>query len=108
MCPADEMSDPLAEALAAAAPAAAWPAQAADIEAVLDGELERIVTHQRARVLSAAQRLNPRLTSDDVLQPDDCPELARDPTWNYEDGVLAGLLAAQIALRAALRRGPTI
>ena len=38
------------------------------------------------------------------IEEDDYPELARDPRWNYEDGVLAGMLAAQMALRAELRR----
>ncbi len=73
---------------------------AQEFEEVLEG----LVRHQRGRVLAEARRLDPRLTADDVLQPDDCPALSRDPHWNYEDGVLAGLLAAQIALRAHVRR----
>jgi hypothetical protein len=32
------------------------------------------------------------------------PALARDPAFNYEDGLLAGLRSAEAALRAALAR----
>ena len=31
------------------------------------------------------------------------PVLATSPEWNYEDGLLAGYLAAQMAVRARLR-----
>lgn len=65
---------------------------------------EELVAHQRGRVLARAQRLVPRITADDVLSPVDVPELAADPAWNYEDGLLAGYLAAQMAVRAHLRQ----
>lgn len=84
--------------------AAASPEAVARAAAVLDDVLERLIEHQRRRVLTLAQELNPRLTSDDVLQPHDCPELRESAAWNYEDGVLAGMMAAQIAARAELRR----
>jgi hypothetical protein len=75
---------------------------------LLDSELEQLldemIVQQRARVLAQARRLNPKLTDDDVQQPHDFPELAASAEWNYEDGILAGYLAAQAAIRAALRR----
>jgi hypothetical protein len=72
----------------------------------LEALFEELVTHQRKRVLARAQRLVPRVTGDDVLSPVDVPELAGDVEWSYEDGVLAGYLAAQMAVRAhLLRRG---
>jgi hypothetical protein len=74
----------------------------------LAAELERLfdelVAHQRKKVLGEARRLDPALTEDDVQQPHDFPALARSPEWNYEDGILAGYLAAQMAVRARLRR----
>jgi hypothetical protein len=70
----------------------------------LDRLFDELIAHQRRRVLEFARRLNPRITDDDVLSPIDMPELARDPEWNYEDGLLAGYLSAQMAVRAALRR----
>ena len=65
--------------------------------------IERMVDQQRQRLLQMAQALCPRLCADDLLQPDDYPALSQDPRWNYEDGVLAGMLAAQMAIRAGQR-----
>jgi hypothetical protein len=70
----------------------------------LTGEL---IAQQEARLRACATRINPRLTPDDVLQPHDFPELARDPGFNYEDGVLAGLRSADAALRRALSESAT-
>src|SRR5258707_11165509 len=70
----------------------------------LEQLFEELIVHQRRRVLEAARRLNPQLTEDDIQQPQDFPELAGDSAWNYEDGILAGFLAAQMAARARLRR----
>lgn len=74
------------------------------LEAELERLLDEMIAQQRARVLAHARRLNPQLTDDDVQQPHDFPELAGSPEWNYEDGLLAGYLAVQAAIRAALRR----
>jgi hypothetical protein len=72
------------------------------------GELEQLfeelIAHQRKKVLAEARRRDPKLTDDDVQQPHDFAVLANDPEWNYEDGILAGFLAAQMAVRAKLRR----
>ena len=62
--------------------------------------LDGAIAQQRAKVLALAARINPRLTSDDVLSPADFPELAGDAQFNYEDGILAGLLAARAVLSA--------
>lgn len=68
-----------------------------------DRLFDEMIEQQRGKVLSMARSLNPRLTADDVMSPDDFPELASDPRFAYEDGLLAGLISAQIALRAFLR-----
>jgi hypothetical protein len=73
---------------------------AAELEALFD----ELITHQRKKVLAEAHRLDPHLTEDDIQQPHDFPALAQNPHWNYEDGILAGYLAAQMAIRAKLRR----
>jgi hypothetical protein len=75
------------------------------IEALVEAVLEELMAYQHKRVLEHARRLNPRVTADDIMNPVDVPELARDAEWNYEDGVLAGYRAAQAAIRARLRRG---
>jgi hypothetical protein len=75
-----------------------------DIAAKLETLFEQLITQQRRRVADLARRLNARLTDDDLLSPADVPELAQSPEWNYEDGVLHGFLAAQMAVRQKLHR----
>ncbi len=70
----------------------------------LETLFEQMIAQQYQRVVEHARRINPRLTEDDLTQPHDFPELANDAAWNYEDGVLAGYRAAQMAVRAQLRR----
>jgi ADP-ribose pyrophosphatase YjhB (NUDIX family) len=70
--------------------------------AELDAVLERRITGQRRKVFEVAHRLDPRLTWDDIVNPD-APELRGSSRFQYEDGTLAGLLSAQIVLRAHLR-----
>ena len=65
--------------------------------------LEQMIVQQRGKVLAIARSLNARLTEDDILSPQDFPELAESARFNYEDGLLAGLLSAQIAIRARRR-----
>jgi hypothetical protein len=69
-----------------------------------DAELDRLIAQQRTKCLELARRLRPGLTADDITQPHDYPELAENWHWNYEDGVLAGLLLAQLTLRRVGRK----
>lgn len=64
--------------------------------------LRELIAQQERKVIDTAGRIDARLTADDLLQPHDYPALARDPGFNYEDGLLAGLRSAEAALRAAL------
>ncbi len=73
-------------------------------EAELEALFAELIMHQRKKVLAEARRLDPALTDDDIQQPHDFPAIAQNPEWNYEDGILAGYLAAQMAVRAKLRR----
>jgi hypothetical protein len=72
----------------------------AEVEALLG----RMEAHQRRKVLELARRLRAGLTTEDIRNPHDFPELA-DPDWHYEDGVLTGIQSVQSALRA-LTHGP--
>lgn len=67
--------------------------------------LERMIEQQRAKVLAIARAIVPHVTGDDVLNPHDFPPLVASAEFQYEDGILAGYLSAQMALRAHLRRG---
>ena len=62
--------------------------------------LEELADTQQRLLLSYGRRLIPTLTPEDMLQPNDYPELEANPHFRYEEGVLAGILTAQAALRA--------
>ena len=72
---------------------------------VFEALFDQMIAQQRAKVLAVARTINGRLTEDDILSPQDFPELVDDPRFNYEDGLLAGLISAQMALRARIREG---
>jgi len=61
-----------------------------------------LVLQQQEKVLRCAQRIIPHLTSDDVLQPNDFPQLENDPFFRHEEGVLEGLMMARAAYFASL------
>ncbi len=65
----------------------------------LDQLLQELIDGQQKTLLQFARRIVPNATSDDILQPNDFPELENHPHFRYEEGLLAGLQSAQIALR---------
>jgi len=66
--------------------------------------LAEMGTAQDAKVLALARRIVPRLTPEDLRNPHDFPALMESPEFNYEDGVLAGIRAAEMAVRATRRK----
>ncbi len=74
-----------------------------NVVAAADRLLDRMIEQQRAKVLKLAREAVPFISGEDVMNPNDYPELKAHPTFDYEDGILAGLISAQIALRAELR-----
>jgi hypothetical protein len=70
----------------------------ADVEAVL----ERLISQQRDKVVEVALDILPHLTPEQVQNPQAYPEIATDAMFNFEDGVLAGLMSARLALRSNL------
>ena len=61
---------------------------------------DELVEQQRKRILTLGRTFIPNLTPDDILQPNDFPELEGDPLFRYEEGVLEGLLTARMAYLA--------
>ena len=59
-----------------------------------------MIDAQRQKLLVLARRIVPDLTGEDLLQPHNHPAIAVHPDFNFEDGILAGYLAALTALRA--------
>ena len=71
----------------------------------VEATLASLIALQESKTLALARRLRPGLTAEDIRNPHDYVELD-DSDFHYEDGMLAGLLAAQAALRARRRENP--
>jgi hypothetical protein len=70
------------------------------LEPLFDGMLAQ----QRAKVLRIAREAVPNIGPEDLRNAHDFPELQAHPTFEWEDGILAGLIAAQVAVRSEIRR----
>ena len=68
--------------------------------------LQSMIDLQESKVLALARRLKPGVTAEDVRNAHDHRELD-DADLQFEDGTLAGILAAQAAVRARRREGAT-
>ena len=73
-----------------------------NVKAFAETRLQEMIEFQREKLLKLAREILPDLTPEDLRNPQDFPELIKDPLFNYEDGLLAGYLAVQIALRSRL------
>lgn len=67
---------------------------------LIETTIQEIIENQEKELLRSAQRLVPQVTPEDLLQPNDFPELERHPDFRYDEGVLAGMLTVRTALRA--------
>jgi hypothetical protein len=67
--------------------------------------VQELVSYQKKKVLELAQRIHPGLTEEDIRNIHDYPDVYGDPIFQFEDGQLAGFVAAQIALKARLLGG---
>lgn len=65
--------------------------------------LDELVRAQEEKLFKLGQELRPNLTREDILQPNDYPELENHPVFRYEEGALEGLKTADMALRAYFR-----
>jgi hypothetical protein len=74
-----------------------------DVQEILEVLFEKMIAQQRAKVLKLAREAVPNLGPEDVLNPHDHPELKAHPSFEFEDGILSGLVSAQVAVRAELR-----
>ncbi|WP_224372820.1 hypothetical protein [Hyalangium versicolor] len=64
---------------------------------------ERMIAQQQAKVMRLAREAVPNIGPEDLRNAHDFPELKEHPTFEYEDGILAGLISAQMALRAEIK-----
>jgi hypothetical protein len=66
----------------------------------VDALLQEMIDMQRQQLLECAKRLVPQLIEDDLLQPNDFPELETNPHFRYQEGLLIGMLSVQAALKS--------
>ena len=71
---------------------------------MVESLLQDLITQQEERLMALGRRIVPTLTPEDILQPNDYPELEFHPLFRYEEGVVEGLRTALAALRAEERR----
>lgn len=62
--------------------------------------MEEVIEGQRLKVLRSGRTFLPQLTTDDVLQPNDYPELEANPLFRYEEGALEGMHTMRSAILA--------
>jgi hypothetical protein len=67
--------------------------------------MDELIEYQRKRVRELAQRIHPGLTDEDIRNIHDYPDVYQDPVLQFEDGQLAGFVAARIALKSRLVGG---
>jgi len=69
---------------------------------MIDRLMLELIGQQERKVLDLGRRIHPGPTPEDIRNPQDFPALMASAEWNFEDGILAGLKSAHIALRATL------
>lgn len=65
---------------------------------------DEMIEQQKKKLLACAQTIVPHVIADDLLQPNDFPELEKHPYFRYEEGVLEGLLTARMAYLSLQRQ----
>ena len=65
--------------------------------------LEQMIRQQEAKVLELGRKWVPHATAEDLRNAEDFKILKDKPIFHFEDGILAGLIAADTALKAELR-----
>lgn len=73
-----------------------------DTLAAIDRLMLELIALQEKKVLALANKIHPGLSSEDIRNPQDFPDLIADSGWNFEDGILSGLKSAHMALRAKI------
>jgi predicted hydrocarbon binding protein len=68
--------------------------QDADVENLL----EEMIEQQTRKVLELGRRWVPHATSEDLRNSEDFAILKDKPIFHFEEGILAGLIAARTAL----------
>ena len=60
--------------------------------------VKQLIDEQQSKLEACARRIRPNVTAEDLLQPNDYPELELHPYFRHEEGILDGLRMAYMAL----------
>lgn len=60
--------------------------------------MDELIEQQQKTLLALGRKIVPSATLDDLMQPNDFPELELHPFFRYEEGVLHGLQMAKASL----------
>lgn len=74
-----------------------------ELIALVEQSLSELHRQQCEKAACIAREKLPGVTSEDLLNPDNFPQIMKDPRFLYEDGQAAGVLSAKIAVCALLR-----
>ncbi len=66
----------------------------------IESTFRELIQDQQSKLLKCALRINPSVTEEDLLQPNDYLELELNPHFRFEEGLLIGLQSAQMAFQA--------
>lgn len=66
----------------------------------MESFFDELIQQQKRRLFLLAREICPSVTEEDLLQPNDFPELERSPVFRYEEGVLSGMMSIQSAVLA--------
>ncbi|SPN74107.1 hypothetical protein C10C_0974 [Chlamydia serpentis] len=64
--------------------------------------VNQLYENQKSRLQQVGEKIVPNLTSEDLLQPMDFPELEENPYFRFEEGVLSGMGEVRAAILAML------
>ncbi len=62
--------------------------------------IDELIEHQKKALLTLGRQIIPSVTLDDLMQPNDFPQLELHPFFRYEEGVLHGLQMVKASLFA--------
>lgn len=74
----------------------------------IESTVQEIIKDQQRKTLDFGRRIVPTLTPEDMLQPNDYPELEHHPEFRYNEGLIAGMQTVQMALRALQKEETTV
>lgn len=63
--------------------------------------IDELILQQRKKIFRVAQRIVPQITEEDLLQPNDFPELELHPHFRHEEGILDGMMMVRMAILAS-------